>query len=209
MAAHHIQFNEKINVRVFKKGEGKGDQFAGGYGDILGEYSDQLKGLVHTTLTPTDFDVNNLVNIKEAAQLKHRPRDMSISDWHVKPDGMIYQGNNEHSSKVVRVEGQVVFTSSGSRYYLLNRDKHIKEVMNLIVSCFSDYPIYNSADPLSSSSIPLLLAAELICYGSLANRRDQILQHFSEYGRNPHLIKISATCLNPYSWVLSMAESFK
>jgi len=207
--AAHIKFNEKINVRIYKKGEGKGNQFAGGYGDILGEYSDQLKGLVYSAVTPTDFDVNNLMNITDAAQLKHRPRDMSINDWHVKPDGMIYQGNNEHSSKAVRVEGQVVFTSSGSRYYLLNRDKNIKEVMNLIISCFYDYPIYNSADPLSSSSIPLLLAAELICYGSLANRRDQILQHFSEYGRNPHLIKISATFLNPYSWVLSMAESFK
>ena len=205
--AAHIQFNERVNVRIFKKGEGQGSQFAGGYGEILGEFSDQLKGLEHSALTPTDVDFNNLINIRDAAQLERRPRDMSINNWHIKPNGMIYQGNTEHSSKVVRVEGQVVITESGSRYLLLNRDKHIKEAMNLILSCYSDYPVYNSADPLASSSIPLLLAAELICYGSLANRRDQILQHFFEYGRNPRIIKISATCLNPYSWVLSMAES--
>ena len=174
-----VKFNERVKIAEYERGPGIRGDFAGGYVDIIRQYSDQLKNVNYSPTLPTDIDVNTLVNIRDKTIFEKKPRDMIIENWHVKPDGCVYQGNKEHSSVVIRIEGNVVHTAGGSRYVCIKRDPNIRAVMNILASVYNDYTPFDSKNPFHPDSLPLLFTAELLVYGRLAAKKDQILQQLS------------------------------
>lgn len=83
-----------------------------------------------------------------------------IDNWHIKPDGCIYQGPREHSSQVKDIRGNLVVTQSGRWYLLGQPDDGIRGVMAQVLPAW-DWP----RDPLAPSCRQALLLAETIVYG--------------------------------------------
>lgn len=203
-----VKFNDRVKIAEFERGPGQRHQFAGGYVEIIRQYSDQLNDIQYSEVAPTDINVNTLVNIIDAATassddntIRSRPRDMTIENFHIKPDGCVYQGNSEHSSRVVRIEGNVVYTEGGSRYMCVKRDSAIKQVMKAIMAAYHDYPQYNYLNPFSPDSLPLLFAAELLVYGSLVAKKDQVLQRLTNT-----IPKLNFGERNPYELVIALSQ---
>jgi len=202
-----VRFNNRVVVAEFNRGPRlEGGGFAGGYVDIIRQFSDQLNDIQYSNIVPNDIDFNNLKNIRDINTTPVKPRDMSIEKWHIKPDGCIYQGNTEHSSRVVRFNGNVCITASGSRYVLIGRDSQIKEVMNIIYSTYEDYPSYNYYDPFNPNTIPLLFAAEMIVYGKYSSIRDRILHNLRTKASGENTRWKFGT-KNPFEYVDSIGRS--
>ena len=71
------------------------------------------------------------------------------------------------ASVVVRIQGNVVTTATGSRYILTNRDPKIKDAMNHILAAYRNAPQYDSTEPLHHDMHGFLFAAEMLVYGDL------------------------------------------
>jgi hypothetical protein len=96
---------------------------------------------------------------------KTRGNPVVITNWHIKPDMRVYQGEILHSSRIRSVEGNVVCTESGNYYILVGRDPAIRNVQNLLAPPGSPNDVYNSLNPLTPKSIAQLLLAEKLVYG--------------------------------------------
>lgn len=106
---------------------------------------------------------------------KSRLNPVVISNWHIKSDMKIYQGQNLHSSRIRAVEGNVVCTESGNYYILVGRDPQIREIQNLLAPPGSPNDVYNSLNPLTPISIVQLLVAEKLVYGEAKHYASQLL----------------------------------
>jgi len=195
-------FNERVQVREIRRGPGRseGSWYVGAWADVVAQYSEPLAGVEHTDVSPT-IDTAHLLDMSHHDPTPTMKKDRLISNWHIKTDGMVYQGS-EHCSVVVRIEGNVVTTISGSRYVLTNRDPRIKEVMESIRKAYIRAPEYSSSNPLEKQIIPFLFAAEKLVYGELSNKRGNILTNLAEIsGRvdfeSTDPVSLVTTCFSP------------
>lgn len=196
-------FNDRVQVRVIQPGSSpsaRGHGYAGAYAGILAQYSQPLAAASHSDVAP-EIDVSTMMDMSHHDATPAIKKDKLISNWHIKKDGMIYQGV-EHSSVVVKIEGNVVTTASGNRYVLTNRDPRIKEVMTRIQVAYTHVPMYSSANPLSYPSNLFLLAAEKLCYGELVAKCDNILSNLAEISG-----RVDLTSTSPISLVSKCTSS--
>jgi hypothetical protein len=111
---------------------------------------------------------------------KSRENPMVITKWHLKADMRIYQGENLYSSRIRAVEGNIVYTESGSYYLLAGRDPAIRNIQNLLAPRGSPNDVYNSLNPLTPKSIAQLLLAEMLVYGKAKNCASLLLSALQE-----------------------------
>ena len=75
-----------------------------------------------------------------------------VDNWHIKADGRVYQnghsGSDEHSSRVVHVDGAVVTTVSGSKYRLGQLDPAVRQVLTLTRAAFDEAQPLRELQPL-------------------------------------------------------------
>lgn len=124
---------------------------------------------------------------------KTRGNPVVITNWHIKPDMKIYQGEVLHSSRIRAVEGNVVCTESGNYYLLAGRDPAIRNVQNLIAPPGSPNDVYNSLNPLTPKSIVQLLLAEKLVYGDAKYCSSLLLSALQEAEN----VLVSSTLVDP------------
>ena len=83
-----------------------------------------------------------------------------IDNWHVKPDGCVWQGTTEHSSRVVNVNGRFFQTRSQNWYILGTVNPRIAEVCQQV-----GFPVDPDA-PLKN--LEAMLYAEKVVYGPVS-----------------------------------------
>ena len=179
-------FNDRVQVREVDPGslqDGSVGQrthnYPGARADVLREYSAPLANASYERESPplenpvtVDFQAQNCGNggFFNAAV---RRRDELIPNWHIKRDGMVYQGE-QHTSVVAEIYGNAVITASGSRYRLTNRDPRIKDTMNHILDAYRNSPTYRSEEPLRRDTLDFLFAAEMLVYGDFRPYADEV-----------------------------------
>lgn len=124
------------------------------------------------------FDISSTIPILENFNMplpKSRENPVVISNWHIKPDMKIYQGQSLHSSRIQAVEGNVIRTESGNYYILVGRDPAIRDIQKLLAPPGSPNDVYDSLNPLTPISIAQLLVAEKLVYGDSKPHASQLL----------------------------------
>lgn len=124
---------------------------------------------------------------------KSRGNPVVITNWHIKADMKIYQGETLHSSRIRAVEGNVVCTESGNYYILAGRDPAIRKVQNLLAPPGSPNDVYNSLNPLTPKSIVQLLLAEKLVYGDAKYCSSLLLAALQETEN----VLVSSTLVDP------------
>ena len=169
-----VKFKDRVDVIEVNTGSGKGvHEYAGCYPGIVRKYSAPIASAGYSSVVPPGLEA---INVASLPRFPSRPESapntppsvVVIQGWHINVDGCIYQGGAEHSSRVVRVDGNIVTTASGSRYLLHSRDAQIKRIMEFVLAQTShpELPPYDpNNDPLSPPYIPLLLCCERFVYG--------------------------------------------
>jgi hypothetical protein len=114
---------------------------------------------------------------------KSRGNPVVITNWHIKPDMRVYQGETLYSSRIRSVEGNVVCTESGNYYILVGRDPVIRNIQNLLAPPGSPNDVYNSLNPLTPKSIAQLLLAEKLVYGEAKHCSSLLLTTLQETER--------------------------
>lgn len=136
---------------------------------------------------------------------KTRGNPVVITNWHIKQDMRVYQGETLHSSRIRLVEGNVVCTESGSYYILVGRDPAIRNIQNLLAPPGSPDDVYNSLNPLTPKSIAQLLLAEKLVYGDAKYCSSLLLTTLQETQRS--LVTSNLTDTTPFEAIKDILRS--
>jgi hypothetical protein len=136
---------------------------------------------------------------------KSRENPVVITNWHLKADMRVYQGESHYSNRIRAIEGNVICTESGSYYLLVGRDPAIRNIQNLLAPPGSPNDVYNSLNPLTPKSIAQLLLAEMLVYGEAKHCSSLLLSSLQETERL--LVRSNFSDSNPFEAIRDILRS--